>query len=265
MAIATGTSRTGNPLTSAFIDLAHPFPDTFLTGDETSRRRRLWPSGATAAPYVTGPVILIPMPTDAPADLVLTGGRIFTADADRTWAEALAVRGGRVVAVGGDRDVRPLAGTSTRVIELRGRTVTPGFGDAHVHPPSAGLARLACELHGKRGPDEYLAAVAAYAAANPNTEWITGGGWSLADFPGGLPRREDLDRVVPGSSRVPPELRRARRLGQLRGACPGWDHEGHRGPRGWPDRPRHRWHAARHAPRGGHGAGGAAGPARDGG
>ena len=137
------------------------------------------------------------MPIEAPADLILTGGRIFTADADRTWAEALAVRGGRIVAVGGDRDVKPLAGASTRVIELRGRTVTPGFGDAHVHPPSAGLARLACELHGKRGLDEYLAAVAAYAAANPDTEWITGGGWSLADFPGGLPRREDLDRVCP--------------------------------------------------------------------
>ena len=136
------------------------------------------------------------MPNDA-ADLVLTGGRIFTADPARTWAEALAVRAGRIVAVGGDRDVRPLTGPRTRVIELRGRTVTPGFGDAHVHPPMAGLARIRCELHGTRGLDEYLATVAAYAAANPDVAWITGGGWSLADFPGGLPRREDLDRVCP--------------------------------------------------------------------
>jgi hypothetical protein len=137
------------------------------------------------------------MPTDAAADLVLTGGRIFTADAAKTWAEALAVRGGRLVAVGGDRDVRPLVGPRTRVIELRGRTVTPGFGDAHVHPPMGGLARIRCELHGLRGKDEYLAAVAGYLAANPGADWITGGGWSLADFPGGLPRREDLDRVCP--------------------------------------------------------------------
>jgi predicted amidohydrolase YtcJ len=135
------------------------------------------------------------MPNDAAADLVLTGGRIFTADPARTWAGALAVRDGRVVAVGGDRDVRPLTGAGTRVIELRGRTVTPGFGDAHVHPPMAGLDRLGCELHGSRGLDAYLATVAGYAAANPDREWITGGGWSLADFPGGLPRREDLDRV----------------------------------------------------------------------
>lgn len=137
------------------------------------------------------------MPNETAADLVLTGGRIFTADSAKTWAEALAVRGGRIAAVGGDRDVRPLVGPGTRVIELRGRTVTPGFGDSHVHPPMAGLARIRCELHGLRGLDEYLAAVATYTAANPDVEWITGGGWSLADFPGGLPRRQDLDRVCP--------------------------------------------------------------------
>jgi predicted amidohydrolase YtcJ len=132
------------------------------------------------------------------ADLVLTGGRIFTADAAKTWAQALAVRDGRIVVVGADRDVRPLVGPSTRVIELRGQTVTPGFGDSHVHPISSGVERLQCELTELRGLDAYLEAIAAYAAAHPEAEWIEGGGWSLADFPGGVPRREDLDRVVPG-------------------------------------------------------------------
>ncbi len=136
------------------------------------------------------------MPNDT-ADLVLTGGRIFTGDAAKTWAQALAVRGNRIVAVGSDADVKPLIGSSTRVIELRGRTVTAGFQDAHVHPTHGGLARIRCELHESRGKDEYLRIVAEYAAANPDREWILGGGWSLADFPGGLPRREDLDRVVP--------------------------------------------------------------------
>jgi len=131
------------------------------------------------------------------ADLILTGGRIFTGDAAKTWAEALAVRGNRIVAVGADRDVRPLIGPGTRVIELRGRTVTAGFQDAHVHPTHGGLARIRCELHDARGKDEYLRLIAEYATANPDREWILGGGWSLADFPGGLPRREDLDRVVP--------------------------------------------------------------------
>jgi predicted amidohydrolase YtcJ len=131
------------------------------------------------------------------ADLVLTGGRIFTADAAGTWAEALAVKDGRIVAVGGDRDVRDRIGPGTRHLQLRGRTVTPGFQDAHVHPTHGGLARIRCELHDVRGKAAYLDLIAAFAAANPDLPWILGGGWTLADFPGGRPHREDLDRVVP--------------------------------------------------------------------
>ncbi|MEI7742513.1 MAG: amidohydrolase [Chloroflexota bacterium] len=135
------------------------------------------------------------MTTETHADLVLRGGRIFTADAARTWAQALAVRDGRITAIGGDPAINATIGPRTRVIELRGRTVTPGFGDAHCHPPMGGLARLGCDLHDARGLGEYLAIVAAYVQANPDVEWIDGGGWNLADFPGGLPRREDLDRI----------------------------------------------------------------------
>jgi predicted amidohydrolase YtcJ len=131
------------------------------------------------------------------ADLALTNGRIFTADPARSWAAALAVRDGRIVAVGGDPVIRPLIGPRTRVIELRGRTVTPGFQDAHAHPLHAGLTRGRCELHGAEGLDQYLERVAAYAASHPDVQWIQGGGWSMADFPSGLARREDLDRVVP--------------------------------------------------------------------
>jgi hypothetical protein len=134
---------------------------------------------------------------DHDADLVLAGGRIFTADPARSWAEAVAVRDGRIVALGGDPAIMRLAGSRTRVIDLRRRTVTPGFQDAHVHPTHGGLARVRCELHDARGRDRYLETVAAYAASHPDTEWILGGGWAMADFPGGLPRREDLDRIVP--------------------------------------------------------------------
>jgi predicted amidohydrolase YtcJ len=133
---------------------------------------------------------------DRPADLVLTGGSIQTVDAARSWAQALAVRDGRIVAVGTDAAVRPHVGPSTRVVELRGRTVTPGFQDAHVHPLHGGLARLRCELHEQKGLDTYLAIVAAYAADHPERPWITGGGWSMDDFPGGVPQAADLDRVV---------------------------------------------------------------------
>ena len=132
-----------------------------------------------------------------PADFILTGGRVQTHDAARRVAEAIAVRQGRIVAVGPASVVRPLAGSRTRVVELAGRMVLPGFQDAHVHPPIGGLARLRCDLHGRRGLDTYLGIVRDYARNHPDEAWIRGGGWHMADFPGGAPRREDLDRVVP--------------------------------------------------------------------
>ena len=137
------------------------------------------------------------MTADRPADLILRNGRVATMDRDRSFANAVAVRDGRIVAVGNDMTVAPLDGPRTRVVDLRGRTVSPGFGDAHVHPVTSGLEMLSCDLSGKHGLDAYVDTIAAYAAAHPERPWITGGGWSMSDFPGGIPRREDLDRVVP--------------------------------------------------------------------
>ena len=134
--------------------------------------------------------------TDTPAELVLTGGRIATMDAAHSWASALAVGGGRIVGVGPDAALSPLIGPSTRVIGLRGRTVTPGFQDAHVHPVHGGLTMLRCDVHEARGRDGVLATIADYARSHPDEAWIRGGGWYMADFEGGTPRREDLDRVV---------------------------------------------------------------------
>ena len=137
------------------------------------------------------------MIADRRADLVLTGGRIATMDPARSWATALAVSAGRLVAVGSDAAARAHVGPSTRVIDLRGRTVTPGFGDAHIHPVHGGLARLRCELHERRGLDTYLEIIATYAMDHPNETWIRGGGWRMDDFPGGIPDRASLDRIVP--------------------------------------------------------------------
>ena len=134
---------------------------------------------------------------ERPADVVLTGGTIHTVDAARSTAEALALRDGRIAAVGPAASVRRLIGPSTRVVDLRGRTVVPGFGDAHVHPTHGGLAMARCELHGLRGQDAYVDAIRAYATSHPNEAWIRGGGWSMADFPGGNPTRGILDAVVP--------------------------------------------------------------------
>ena len=73
----------------------------------------------------------------------------------------------------------------------------PGFIDAHVHPVYAGAVMIQCEMHGLTGVDAYLKDVAKYARDNPDAPWITGGGWSMADFPGGTPTRQVLDAIVP--------------------------------------------------------------------
>jgi predicted amidohydrolase YtcJ len=137
------------------------------------------------------------MPAERPADLVLTGGRIATMDAARSWASSLAVRDGRIVAVGTDGLVRPFIGPSTRVIELRGRTATPGFQDAHVHPVHGGRTMLRCDLHEDEESGPGLDVIEAYARSHPDEPWIRGGGWFMAAFEGGTPRREDLDRILP--------------------------------------------------------------------
>ena len=97
------------------------------------------------------------MVEQAPADLVLTGGTVYTVDAARSWAQAVAVRGGRIAAVGSDADMRAYVGPHTEVVSLRGRMVLPGFQDAHVHAASGGLERNQCDLSGLHSRAGYLA------------------------------------------------------------------------------------------------------------
>ena len=82
------------------------------------------------------------------------------------------------------------------IYDLAGRTLLPGFQDAHIHAPWGGLDELSCNLHPLKNPEQFAAAVAEYAAANPDREWITGGGWSMAQVPDGIARADVLDAVV---------------------------------------------------------------------
>jgi predicted amidohydrolase YtcJ len=129
------------------------------------------------------------------ADLVFTGGPVFTADTVRSRTEGVAVAGGRIVALGAG--VGELVGPGTEVVDLAGRMLIPGFQDAHVHPVWGGLDMLRCDLSPYGTAPEYLDAIAAYATAHPDDDWILGGGWSMSAFPGGTPTAADLDRVVP--------------------------------------------------------------------
>jgi predicted amidohydrolase YtcJ len=131
------------------------------------------------------------------ADLVFVNGAVYTVDAARSWAQAVAVREGRIAAVGTDAAIRPSIDAHTEVIDLAGRMLLPGFQDAHVHPVYAGIDMLQCDLHDLTTKDEYLGAISAYAAANPDAAWILGGGWSMEVFPRGCPAKEDLDAILP--------------------------------------------------------------------
>ena len=130
------------------------------------------------------------------ADLALTGATVRTMDPARPVTDAVAVGGGRIQAVGSE-EVRAVSGRTTEILHLPGWLVLPGFQDAHVHPPSSGLERMRCDLNAIEDREGYREAIADYATAHPGAGWIQGGGWSMAAFPGGTPRREDLDDVVP--------------------------------------------------------------------
>jgi predicted amidohydrolase YtcJ len=138
-------------------------------------------------------------PVSEPADLVLAGAWARTGVPGRPPVEALdvAVRDGRIAAMGSPEEVRGLARPGPEVIEVPGGLLLPGFQDAHVHPPTSGLERLRCDLNVAEDAESYGRIVAEYARAHPHEAWILGGGWWPAAFPGGTPRREDLDAIVP--------------------------------------------------------------------
>ncbi|WP_439593687.1 amidohydrolase [Microbacterium sp.] len=130
------------------------------------------------------------------ADLVFTGGPVFTANTVRSRASAVAVRDGRIISTD-DRDIAALTGPATEVVDLAGRLLVPGFQDAHVHPVWGGLDMLRCDLADLGTASEYLDAIGRFAASHPSDEWILGGGWQMSAFPGGTPTAEALDAVVP--------------------------------------------------------------------
>jgi predicted amidohydrolase YtcJ len=132
------------------------------------------------------------------ADLVLAGGKIRTPAHPSGFVQALAVRDGLIQAVGSDDEIRELTGRRTRVIDLAGRLALPAFGDAHVHPVGGGLESLRCNLVGLRSRQDCLDTVAEYCATLDPRAWVTGGGWTMSAFPGGLPTAADLDTVTGG-------------------------------------------------------------------
>lgn len=131
------------------------------------------------------------------ADVVYRSGKIWTVNTAQPTAEAVAIRDGRIVFVGSDDAVRIHIGPDTEVHDLQGRLMLPGFQDAHIHPIGAGVEAALCDLNGLESVALYRDRIAAYATANPDVPWITGGGWSMAAFgPGALASKTIIDELV---------------------------------------------------------------------
>ncbi len=139
---------------------------------------------------------LVASAADAPADRILTGGRIWTADDTRPWAEAVAIRGDRIVYVGDAAGAKELRGPKTEVVELAGRLVTPGFNDSHIHISGGALSLEQVDLIEEQSLAAVQSKIEAFAKQNPKSAWVLGRGWLYGSFPGGLPAREQLDAVV---------------------------------------------------------------------
>lgn len=134
--------------------------------------------------------------TNAPADMVLTNGKVYTMDAERSWADSVAVRDGRLVYVGTRDGVGDFIGADTRQIDLHGKMLLPSFQDVHIHPVAGGISYIGCPLFDFTTVEEVLEAVAVCAKANPDAPFILGDGWNWGMFIGRAgPHKDLLDRI----------------------------------------------------------------------
>lgn len=131
------------------------------------------------------------------ADLVLRNGKIYTMDADRSWAESVAVKDQKIVFVGKDAAVAPWIGANTKSIDLAGRLALPGFIDSHIHAVEGGVGLKQCDLLPYFTKDEALNAVKDCVKKFQDDPWIIGAGWQLPAFPDANPQKEWLDAIVP--------------------------------------------------------------------
>ena len=131
------------------------------------------------------------------ADVVFVGGHVW-AGKGLAGGTALALRGDRIVAVGDDASIRALAGPATRVVELRGRSVVPGFNDAHVHFLDGSFGLLSVDLRDARDEADLARRIGGHAAKLPAGEWILQGNWDHEAWPTkALPTRQAIDALTP--------------------------------------------------------------------
>jgi hypothetical protein len=129
-------------------------------------------------------------------NVVIVNARVWTGDARRPWADAVAIEGDRIRAVGTSAEIMKLA-AGARVIDAKGAMVTPGFSDTHTHFIDGGFRLASVQLRDARTPAEFVARIRAFAATQPAGTWIIGGDWDHQNWGGELPTRAWIDSVTP--------------------------------------------------------------------
>jgi hypothetical protein len=162
-------------------------------------RRHFW-KNAWAITFAAGMAAIVFSAPETPT-LLLTSGRFWTGDAKRPWAQAVAIVGGRIIAVGGTAEISKLADAQTQRRDLGGAFAMPGFNDAHIHFHSGAERLFQVDLNSARSLEEMQQRVAKFAQENPaqggGDPWIRGFGWQYSFMPEKrLPTRQDLDAVV---------------------------------------------------------------------
>src|SRR6185369_6523121 len=150
-------------------------------------------------------LLLLTLFTPAPqrtesADIVFKNGNVYTANDKAAKAEAIAVKGDRIVFVGTNAAAQKFAGANTRVVDLKGNTVLPGFTDAHQHLSGVGFREMTLNLEGTASLQDLLAKVKARVDQTKPGDWVTGRGWIETHWqPPAFPTRWDLDKVAPNN------------------------------------------------------------------
>ncbi len=138
-----------------------------------------------------------PEPRNEPIGLAIVNARVWTGNPDEPWAEAVAIRGETIAAVGTGDEVRAMAADGTEVLDAGGQMVVPGFIDTHVHFLEGGFALSSVQLRDAATPEEFSARIRDYAAGLEPGTWITVGTWDHTLWGGELPRRDWIDAVTP--------------------------------------------------------------------